>query len=544
VQSYRTELEQLLASLRLTKPALKYEVVLSLAIFALFWGGFLAYSGTLTSGYHLIDDWELLTITESLQQSNVLTVIVDTTRTDLMIRFRPLFYAERVFALWVLGFNITGLSVIFLALAILTSTLLYLFIRKLGFGALGSFLFVLLTFVGHQAAIWWRVGTAEPFGMLWFALGLLFMAKVCQAGRWSPRLHTLVALAGFILAALTKEPFIVLLPVVCLAWVMLYYRHQDVSVFDAVRACAVPVITLAVTCAGALAAIFFITGTSTMGYVGVDSQSLSVRTVWETLKSLVGFSNGYWVIALLVVLAIVLLISLRNGVQFPVMVELACVALLVLLSTTSQAVIYAKSNITERYLIPGTLPLAFLVVYAIVKIEQLVKPRRLRLAISVLLVLGTILSLRTQFAFAWTDAKKYAQEGIALQNALERVRGSTRNDDVILVVADPARDYEGSISIREYLRILLDRKNVFVLPLRAQPEDSYSAFEKDLGSSYERDLGPVHFDKLADKSQIKAIFTYSHTLTDSAFRQNVPGWFDPAMFVRDEFAPFVVYTVR
>jgi hypothetical protein len=188
--------------------------------------------------------------------------------------------------------------------------------------------------------------------------------------------------------------------------------------------------------------------------------------------------------------------------------------------------------------------MAFLIVYLIVKIEQLVKSQLVRLAVSVLLLVGTLLSLRVQTATAWNDAKKYAEESPPLHHALEKLHTSTQSGDVLVLVADPARDYEGSIGTREYLRILFDRKNVFVYPLWANAESSYSAFEKELGKSYEKDLDGVHFDKLGDKSQVKAIFTYTHASTDNAFRQNVPDWFHPAEFDRTDFGAFIVYTAR
>src|SRR4030095_4685784 len=96
--------------------------------------------------------------------------------------------------------------------------------------------------------------------------------------------------------------------------------------------------------------------------------------------------------------------------QLSLIVELASVALLILLSTASQVLLYSKSGISERYLVPATLPLAILVVYLIAKIEPLVKPQVLRLAISVLLLLGTVLPWRGQAATAWSNATKYAEE--------------------------------------------------------------------------------------------------------------------------------------
>ena len=541
-RNFQTEIEQRLTSRPTVKAALKYEGLLSLLVFVLFWGGLLLSSRTLTSGYHLIDDWELLTMSTDLHHSGLLTLTANSVQNDLTIRLRPWFYIQRILTLWLLGFNMTLLNIQLLVLAVLSSLLLYMFARSVGFGAINSLLFVFLSFVGHQTAMWWRLGAAEPIGIFWFALGLLFMARSIN-GRDSRTLYTMVSLAGFILASLTKESFLVLLPVISLVWLMLYYRNNEVSALDTLRACAMPVLTLIIVCIAGVAMIFLKTGTSSIGYAGFDSQSVTIRTLYQTLKSLALFSNGYWLLILLAGLAVTLLLSLRKRFQPSLIVELASVALLILLFTASQVLVYAKSGISERYLVPATLSLALLVIYLIAKIEQLVKPQ-LRLAISILLLLGTLFSLRVQTATAWSDAKRYAEESPPLHRALERINALTESRDVVVLVADPARDYEASIAIREYLRILFDRKNVFVYPLWAHPEDSYSPFEKKLGKSYEEELAGLHFGRLGDKSQTKAILTFANASTDSAFRQSVPGWFNPAEFDRADFGTFGVYNAR
>jgi hypothetical protein len=247
---------------------------------------------------------------------------------------------------------------------------------------------------------------------------------------------------------------------------------------------------------------------------------------------------------LLVVLAILLLASLTQRPRVSLMAELAAVALLILLFTASQVLLYAKSGINDRYLIPGTLSLAFLVIYLIAKIEQLVKAQVLRAAVSIVLVLGTLLSLSAQAANSWAFARTFAVEGPPLQQALEKISASTGNSDVIVLAADPARDYEGSIAVREYLRVLFDRKKVFVYLLWTRPENEYSAFEKELGKSYDKDLGELNFGRVDDKSQVKAIFTFTHASTDKAFHENMPDWFRSAEFVRNDYGLFVVYTTR
>ena len=538
----RTEVEKRLASLTLGQLWLRYEHILSLILFALSWSALLIYSGTLNSGYHLIDDWELPAINESLHESGLFAVTTDIVRMDLMIRFRPWYYTQRIFALWLTGFNITALSALQLATVAATSLVLYLFSRRIGFGVVNSLLFGFLTFVGPQAAIWWRLGTSESIGIFWFALGLLYMAKAVEKESRIRRAHTLIALTSFVIASLTKESFMVLLPVMSLAWLMLYCRNHQAKPLESLRACAMPVLSMAMVCLAEVAAVFFKSGTSSIGYAGFDTESTSIRSLYQTLKGLVSFSNGDWLVLLLIVFTCVFLASFQKGFQWRLIREPSSVALLIALFTASQVLVYAKSGIYERYLVPGTMAIAFLVIYLIAKIDFLLRNERLRLAVSTLLLAGTVFVLTTQAATAWAAAKVYASDGVTFNQALQKVDMSTRKDDVVVLLADPARDFEATIGTREYFRVLFKRSNVFIFPIWTLNEDRYSAFERKLGETYETDLGDLHLNKLADKSRIKAILAYPPGAADSAFRQNKPDWFNPESFVRSEFGQFVVYT--
>ncbi|HET9943944.1 MAG TPA: hypothetical protein VFR05_11405, partial [Terriglobia bacterium] len=251
-------------------------------------------------------------------------------------------------------------------------------------------------------------------------------------------------------------------------------------------------------------------------------------------------SNGWLIVALLILLAGLLAASLKDGLQL--LPELLAVGFLILSSTASQALVYAKSGVFERYLIPGTLLLAFLVVYLIARIERMVKPDRARLVVSILLLLAVLLSLGMKFEGAWMTARAYTEEGTMLHQALEKIGTSTANSDVVLLAADPALDYEPIFATSEYLRTLVDRKNIVIYPIWAKPEETYTEFFRTLGSSFEKGLGNQHYEAMADKSQIKAILTFTFNQTDKALRENWPRALDSSRFQRHEFGQFTVYT--
>src|SRR5215468_6685468 len=168
---------------QLIKALYKHETIVALLVFAAFWSVFLLSAGTVTSGYHLMDDHIILTTSRYLSQNNVFQMMANCIQGDLHFRFRPV-YCLRVFSIQIFGTNFVSLSLLSLTMAVLTSWFLYMFARQIRFGRVSAFLFVLLTLIGTQTVIWWRLGTAEPIGMFWLSVGLYFMARtIFDAGK-------------------------------------------------------------------------------------------------------------------------------------------------------------------------------------------------------------------------------------------------------------------------------------------------------------------------------------------------------------------------
>ena len=120
---------------------------------------------------------------------------------------------------------------------------------------------------------------------------------------------------------------------------------------------------------------------------------------------------------------------------------------------TPQAVLYAKSGFDERYLMPGVMGFAFLTIYLLAKTEQLITLKALRLGIAAVLVIVTLLTLAADFRVARSHAMAFAAEGASLRRALDTLASNTKSNDAILIVADPALDFEASLSTHRYLTL-------------------------------------------------------------------------------------------
>ena len=539
-------------SASLIKALYKRESIVALLVFAAFWSVFLFSAGTITSGYHLTDDHLVLLINSNLSQNNVFQVTANWIDRDLNIRFRPVFWIQRVFSIQIFGANFVLLSLLSLTMAVLTSWFLYMFARQVRFGRVSSFLFVLLIFMGKQAAIWWRLGTAEPIGMFWLSIGLYFMARaIFDTGKLGPTYNVLYVLA-LIIATLSKESFVVLLPAVALWELILCRQHNQLSWAKTIKAHLGKIALLATVCLIELAIVFLKVGTKQIGYAGVDSNSLTLHKIASTVKQLFLASNPLLIGMIASVFVVVLtgtivydhvlthqqpFKSLRSLLE-----ELFYVVVLVGAYVTSQAVLYAKSGIYEHYLIPGVMGFAFLTIYLLAKTEQLITLKALRSGIYVILVIVTLLTLTIDSRVARWDAQAFAASGTSLKRALDVLASNTKSNDAILIVADPALDFEDSHSTRRYLTIQASKTNIYIDPIWRLNRADYSPFLTELGNSYFSQLGDLnvdHLDHLQDKSQIKAIFTYVET--DKAFNRLLPTWFNAQSYDRLDYGKFIVY---
>ena len=83
---------------------------------------FLYFAGTLSSGYHLIDDHAMLSLKNSLINDHFWKTAFDFIKNDLNIRFRPLFYLFYTSEVQIFGINFLSLSIFTGILAFLSFT--------------------------------------------------------------------------------------------------------------------------------------------------------------------------------------------------------------------------------------------------------------------------------------------------------------------------------------------------------------------------------------------------------------------------------------
>lgn len=176
--------------------------------------GFCAIMGTLTSGYHPVDDHEYLEWTyDRLHGVSFMKLMLGNIE-DNGNRFRPLYQIFRTIWVELFGTNIFIHSIVKAMQASICLACLYFVARRHNYydcGRLVSVLFAITAFVGYQSSVWWKLGTTEVQGCLLFSIGFLFTEAYL---RYDKNRYLAGAIISYGLLVLLKENLFILLPFV------------------------------------------------------------------------------------------------------------------------------------------------------------------------------------------------------------------------------------------------------------------------------------------------------------------------------------------
>lgn len=358
------------------------EAVLVWSFFAVLVFGVIFIMGTVTSGFHLVDDWEFAKYVDwmTLEGRSFWDCLEEAVGYDLTMRFRPLYYINRVLMAAVFGINLTAMSIIKAAEIVVAFVLLYYCARQMRCNMVYAALFALTALVGYQSAVWWKLGPQESFDIMMFALGFYLLLKWLRTGR---KWYSFASVGAFFLMSVYKEPFILLLPFVGLY--VLYEEMQGTKVtfanlWEAVKRRLPYLLAIGIIFAAEMFLIVFVIGTNNYSYVGLD-ESVTMdqyRQAW----SLAAHTDMKWYLRFGVPMG---LIFLTYWEQFK---KLGWEILLALAIVLPQCITYSKTAMTERYLLPCVLGYAFFFVVVGCNFRPLSGKRRIAYVLCLLLMLA------------------------------------------------------------------------------------------------------------------------------------------------------------
>lgn len=418
------------------------ERILVWSFFVLLVFGVLLLTGTITSGFHLVDDWEFAKFVKmmSIDDKSYLTCLRETIAFDKFLRrFRPLYYINRIGAAAVFGINLPAISIIKGIEIVIALGALYYCARRLGCNIVYSMLFALTVMVGYQSAVWWKLGPQESFGMVLFAVGFYLLLTWLESGhKW----RAVCSLLLFFLMTVYKESFVLLIP-----FIMLYILYEQMkekkvtisALWESIKHRFPYLFTLGVILVSELLILVFVSGSnqyfssgsgSTMSYE--EYKSIWLNALGADLK---------WYVRFGIPLGMILLTYWEQLKKYGWQIVLAFAVVL------PQVVSYSSGGIGERYILPAVFGFAFLFVIVGCNLNALSGKRR------IVYMLCLLLMLAAHGRVVLYEANYFTYRGNGIQTMLETTLAYVEEHKDAKVLSCLGPNIEGNRTMRYWMRI-------------------------------------------------------------------------------------------
>jgi len=463
---------------------------------------FLGLHGTMSSGFHFVDNHEVVQINRELSDANgsLIHVISTWVKNDLGGRFRPMYMIDNVIVYTTLNGNFFLISLYHTLLIILIVFFLFLSLRKLGFPLFEALTFPIVALTGVQSAIWWRLGPNESIGMWYLSLSLLFMVYAIKNKTKNGLFRLLFCLAT-LLMMLCKESFLLFSPAMVLIYLSLDKHESDDKWFLILKRHLPEVSLISVFF---LATIFFIltkVNTENLGYAGIKdvNPSAYLNTFGKLLSE-----GGIGIVSIILFIISGVLSYRWSQNKKKVLSNHILVLLITICITIPQSFLYAKSGMFERYFLPGILAWAFMLSFSLKNLKKVIEPKLLKVKIDYYLFfeIALLLSLVIpRLLIVSREATIFTTDGKEVNSVLSMITENVHKNQTIVFVADPISDFERTISFRRYLGGTNGLTKIFTYPVIPVNSD---AFGKLLIHYFSQSMGgeEMHFNQVKDKKSV------------------------------------------
>lgn len=490
-------------------------------------------SGSLSSGFHFTDDHTIVEINYNLtnQNLNIIEVFTQWIKTDLLTgRFRPFYFIHRITITKVLGINFWLWSIYTGILAIFTTFFFFIFAKLLNFSIKNALLFSFLITLGEQSAVWWQLGPAETIGTFLLSASVV-LAVLSEKNNQHKILYEASLIIVVLIMSLSKESFILVIPAIVFIKIWMSCKLKGLPWSQAIKKNAISISIFGLIFSGELLFVKFFLGlTPDIGYAGVDR--LSLPKIINATKDL-NEAGSLWII-LVCFFAMALMtrspnfpsiIDILNYLYFPI--------ILLFLVAAPQILLYAKTGISQRYILPGIFGYALLLISLCRYLNQHSK------LIAKLVLLFIMVTLGLKLNLAWEAAHTFALEGKSTNALLQTLESKVTEQDPILIVTNPLIYYEWNFSIKKYLNYVPNIDNIY-LETYGNRNNYYSTplnrTINNILNEIEKFYDYKTLDKIENKNTIQCIVTFPGM--KNIFLRNSSSWFIRDKFEEYEFGHF------
>ncbi len=461
----------------------------------------LIVTGTIWSGYHLVDDHEIILMADRFRTG------VYSWRTFFHIglfdyfaeglRFRPLYETLRLLRVYLFGTNFVAWSVL-VGMEITGSIILaYYIARNMEGGILLSALAAVFIVSGEQSEIWWRLGPQEPTGLLLCLACMYFIQKFEK----NPKLlnGVMVFILGFLMAA-AKESYTILLPSLLIFGMGFDFWINDYQTFKEGIICSINknkwlIIFMMINLCVNLYVIIFKVGILSIEYAGIDVEQ-GINGYINMLKNMLFRKNMqiYFILLGVCIVGAVISFIYRKKADWKGYLKKNGILLLSFLTIIGvEVVLYAKSGLYGRYFVPFTVGFSFLFIALITK--GFVK------YIKKIFTIITILIVAYLYTGIWSNAEYFNEQGEMLAEGFQIIESTFAPEQEIVTCMDMGGELDYSIT--QYLRIELGMKNVCTWNMENGFFSQYGENEKEINDFMQADCLIIPKDKVVEEFGLK-----------------------------------------
>lgn len=435
---------------------LEYVVFAGLAFFLIM--GLAIYSGIIDSGYHYIDDHEIVTIGQDIQENGFFSAMCARIKSDLQIRYRITYWLFRIIKIALFGDNFMLWHIEKTLEAFIAIFMFYCLARKIGCNSVISSLLAGTLLIGPHDAIIWRLGPQELQGIILF-MGTLFAVWYYQKHKTKKSLCLLIVMT--FLSSAIKESFLLITPIFILFLVYLELSSEKISgkIADIINIvlqnkCYI-ICNVVSVLFGMIMILFSVSEDFKESYAGVgDVRSISeYKELFHNIC--VGSFRTYFyaiIITIVVFLLCMCIYLIKNKLEEKQLLKIVFALIILCFGFSMQLVMYSGTVMFERYLMPSVL-----IVYIFMAMLLSIDMSKCKLT-----YLFVIVEIMIIFNIANQDiivgAKIYANDGQETTAIMNYIADTVEEpeDKVFIALSGELGD-----SAQAYLRIKHDMKYVY-----------------------------------------------------------------------------------
>lgn len=426
----------------------KWEFMLIILVSILLVFGVTLGLGTMTSGFHLVDDHEFVEWIYQIKAENgqITDMIKDKVLRDFSWRYEPLYYTARMLSCYLFELKLPAYSILKALEIVISMICLYYCGREMGASKIYSLLFTMISLVGYQSAVWWKLGPQEAQCTVLFSAGFLCMLRYLKGKKKAWMTGSLVL---FALMVNYKESFIILMP-----FLMLYVLYDELMkasgtvnlkmVISGIRNQIGYLAILGFIFLVPVIVIVTFVGTNNYGSVGLEAGvplSVYIEAMGRSFQGDLKWYKRFGILFCLILLT-----------YWDDLKKLWKEMLLTAAFLLPQFIIFGRAGIGERYILPSAIGFSFFFIIVIPKWKPLSAKRR------AVYVLGILLLLAAHGRVMLREADYFRYRGESVTAMLETVREMIGEDSNVLACFRP--NEEGNLTINYWMK-LHDFDNVY-----------------------------------------------------------------------------------